>query len=80
MNDHEVYGDVRLSVQCSPFHYCTPGASYEVALIVGHNFVRPSDIGLPRYWNAWFSGGVAGYVSEKRLAIIRKRLKERANV
>ncbi len=50
---HEVYGDVKLSVQVGPTHYCDydqEGDTYlnaEIALLQAGVLVRPESIGLP---------------------------------
>ena len=81
-------GDVRVSVQASRTHYCTPRVNglklseylaVEVALLLDGELVTPKQIGIDGLPGHWDHDTVAGYVTHSDVAEIIRQLNERSS-
>jgi len=89
----EQYGDVRLSIQASRSHYCSPREdglplgdykSVEVGLLRdgnnnGNPFIKPSAIGAPELDHLYGHDDVAGWVSWEDVNLLRDALRRYAS-
>jgi len=87
---HEIYGDVRLSVQAGAYLYSDPPINgldlkeyktVEIALIgsEGH-WLKPSDLNIEGFDELWNGDDVAGYVPQAKLKRLRAALRKYAKM